>query len=65
VDRRLLVRDGVVKRRSFSIRLYTCSELSLMLSTAGLRVTAAYGSYGGAPISMGQNRMVIIAQKPG
>jgi SAM-dependent methyltransferase len=65
VDRRLLVRDGVVKRRPFSIRLYTGSELSLMLEAAGLRVAAAFGSYEGAPISMQQNRMVIIAQKPG
>jgi len=65
VDQRIVVRDGAVKRLPFSIRLYTRSELSQLLEAVGLRVAAAYGSYAGAPISMQQNRMVIIAQKPG
>lgn len=65
VDQRLIVRDGVVKRRPFSIRLYTSSELCLLFEVVGLRVVGAFGSYAGAPISMQSNRMLIVGQKPG
>ena len=63
IDRRLQVRDGVVKRHPFSIRLYSLSELTLLLHVVGLEVVAAYGSFSGAPISMQQNRLVVVSRK--
>lgn len=65
VDRRILVRDGLVKRRPFSIRLYTLSELALLLGATGLAVTDTFGDYRGAPLSLQQSRMLIIARKLG
>jgi SAM-dependent methyltransferase len=65
VDRRILVRGGVVKHLPFSIRLYSFSEIGLLLGAVGLRVVAAYGDFGGAPVSMQQNRMIVISQKGG
>ncbi|MEO7327038.1 MAG: class I SAM-dependent methyltransferase [Minicystis sp.] len=65
IDRRILVRDGVIKRRPFSIRLYSLSELALLLGAVGLSVCDTFGDFRGAPVSMQHNRMVVIARKLG
>lgn len=63
VDRRIVVRGGAVKHVPFSIRLYTFSEIAMLLGAAGLKVCAAYGDWNSAPLSGQRNRMVIISQK--
>jgi SAM-dependent methyltransferase len=63
VDFRLIVRGGKVKEAPFSVRLYSFSELNGLLEQAGFTVTAAFGSWEGAPISLQHNRMVILAEK--
>jgi SAM-dependent methyltransferase len=65
IDRRIIVRDGVIKRRPFSIRLYTLSELALLLGAVGLSVTDAFGDFAGAPVSLLKNRMVLVSRKLG
>lgn len=63
IDRRILVRDGVIKRRPFSIRLYSLSELSLLLGAVGLSVYATFGDFTGAPVSLQHNRLVVLSRK--
>lgn len=65
VDQRIIVRGGEVKRRPFSIRLYTLSELGLLLGAVGLAITDTFGDFRGAPLTLQSRRMVIIARKPG
>ncbi len=65
IDRRIIVRDGVIKRRPFSIRLYTLSELILLLGAVGLAVTDAFGDFTGGPVSLLSNRMVVVSRKLG
>lgn len=65
VDQRIIVRGGEVKRRPFSIRLYTLSEIALLLGAAGLAVTDTFGDFRGAPLTLQSRRMVIVARKAG
>ncbi|MFO0606408.1 MAG: class I SAM-dependent methyltransferase [Polyangiales bacterium] len=63
VDRRVTVRGGRVRETPFSVRLYAFGEIERLLREAGLGVTAVYGDWGGAPLSVNYNRMVIFGAK--
>jgi hypothetical protein len=63
VDRRTMVRNGKARTVTFSIRLYTFSEISLMLRVAGFTVERAWGGWDGSPLSIGKNRMLVLARK--
>lgn len=63
VDQRVIVRDGVVKERPFSIRVFTPSELALLLARAGFAVFDAWGSWRGEPVSLARNRLVVFASR--
>lgn len=64
VDRRTYVRGGVARTVTFSLRLYSLSELSLMLRAVGLVVEKTWGGWDGAPVSLARNRMLVLARKP-
>lgn len=63
VDRRTYVRGGRARTVTFSIRLFTLSEITLLLRNAGLVVERAWGGWDGAPVSMARNRMLVLAKK--
>lgn len=65
VDRRTYVRGGRARTVTWSIRLYALSEIKTLLTAAGLAVERTWGSWTGAPISFAQNRMLLLARKPG
>jgi SAM-dependent methyltransferase len=63
VDRRVWVRGGRVRETPFSVRLYSFSEVDRLLRDVGLVTRAVYGDWGGAPLSVNLNRMVIFGAK--
>lgn len=63
VDRRTYVRGGRARTVTFSIRLYSLTELTLLLRAAGFTVERAWGGWDGAPLSMARNRMLVLARK--
>lgn len=65
IDRRILVRNGVVKRRPFSIRLYSLSEVMALTASMGLEAVGCYGDYREEPISLARNRMVLCFRRRG
>lgn len=58
----LLYPDGKRGEHSHSMRLYTFSELSNLLTAAGFSVQASYGSLDGSPLTM-DSRLVLLAKK--
>lgn len=63
VDRRTTVRGGRARTFTFSIRLFTLGEITLMLRNVGLQVERAWGGWDGAPVSMARNRLLVLARK--
>ena len=45
------------------VRLYTLTELVRLLDAAGLRLSATYGDYDGAPYAINTPRMIVVATK--
>ena len=54
--------DGAGQResRTFSVRVYTATELLAMLERAGFSDAKAYGSFDGDPFTL-QTRLVLVA----
>lgn len=59
----LLYPDGRRGEHTHSMRIYTLTELSTMLTDTGFSVQASYGSLDGSPLTM-DSRLVLLAQKP-
>lgn len=59
---RTIVRDGLVKRASFAIRLYSPREFDECLRRAGFSSVDVRGP-GGMPFKLDGNRIIAIAQK--
>ncbi len=57
------IRDGNSDKRPASQRVYSYSELSRLLKSAGLKPTAAYSSAGEAPFMLGTQRLLLVCQK--
>ncbi len=64
IDRRTYVRGGKSRSVAFSVRLYTFTELRLILRSIGFEVGGVYAGYDGAPITVQSTRMLILARKP-
>jgi SAM-dependent methyltransferase len=62
VDRRTYVRGGRARTVTFSIRLYSLTELGLLLRSAGFEVERAWGGWDESPIALHRNRMLIVAR---
>ncbi|MGZ8648363.1 MAG: class I SAM-dependent methyltransferase [Solirubrobacteraceae bacterium] len=58
----LIEGDGTRESRTFSIRVYTATELLIMLDRAGFAETRCYGDLAGAPFAA-STRLVIVARK--
>ncbi len=65
IDRRTYIRNGKVREVLFSVRLYSFTEIKLLLQMVGFEVTGLYDSYGsgaGVP-QVGSTRMLVLARK--
>ena len=62
-NRRIVIRDGVRRDKPFSIRLYSPTEVRALLDQAGLKLHGFYGGWAGTPLTSGDHRMVVVAQK--
>lgn len=63
VDRRTYVRDGKQREVMFSVRLWSFTEIRLILQTIGLEVEAVHGGFEKVPISALRPRTVIVCKK--
>ncbi len=59
---RTIVRDGIVKRSTFAIRLYRPCEITNRMKRAGFRHVEIRGQ-DGAPFTLAGNRMIAIGEK--
>ena len=60
----IVAADGTRREsRGHDVRLYTLTELVRLLDTAGLRLSATYGDYDGAPYAINTPRMIVVARK--
>lgn len=62
-DRRIVVRDGKIKEKPFFIRVYTPTEIKILLENAGLRVVKFFGGYDGSPLTLYSRRLIVISEK--
>jgi len=63
VNHRIIIRNGVRKDKPFSIRVYNPNEVTQLLADAGLKVHAMYGSWQGAPVTIDERRLIVVARK--
>jgi SAM-dependent methyltransferase len=62
-NQRIVIRHGIRRDKPFSIRLYNATEISRLLSRAGL-VGIELFDENDLPLSAASRRMVVIARKP-
>ncbi len=63
VDRRTYVRGGKQRDVMFSVRLWSYTEIRMILQTVGFEVEAVYGGFEKVPISPLRPRTVIVCKK--
>lgn len=63
VDRRTTLRGDRRRDVSFSVRLYTFTEIRSLLVTAGFEIEWAGGGFDGAPLSPDRPRTLIVATR--
>jgi SAM-dependent methyltransferase len=61
--KRIIIRDGRVKEKPFFIRVYTPTEIKLLLEMVGLKVIKFLGGYDSSPLSVHSRRMIVISEK--
>lgn len=64
VDRRTTLRGDRRRDVTFSVRLYTFTEISSLLAAAGYGIEWVGGGFDGAPLSPDRPRTLIIARRP-
>jgi SAM-dependent methyltransferase len=64
-NRRTILRDGQRRDISFSIRLYSVTEIRDLLERAGLALEAVYADWDASPIRVDSPAMALVAKKPG
>ncbi len=57
--------DGTRLEGSFSLRVYTLTELTAMVRQAGLDILATFGGVDGSPHALDSRQLIILAVKPG
>ena len=63
VDDRIVIRNGIRKDVSFSIRLYDYNEIERMIGLGGMKIDKIYGDWGKSPFTKDSKGMKIIAKK--
>ena len=54
--------DGARESRTFSVRVYTATELLAMLAAAGFESARCLGDFDGAPFGT-ETRLVVVARR--
>ena len=49
---------------TFSVRLYSFTEIRTLLRALGFQVERVFGGYDGAPLSLARSRTLVVAAKP-
>lgn len=62
-NHRIVIRDGVRKDKSYSVRMYNPSEIKSMVDKAGMQLRQLFGDWDGSPVSAQSRRMIVVAQK--
>ena len=62
-DRRIVLRNGVIKEKPFFVRQYAPTEIRDLLERVNLKVTKMFGNYDSSPLSVNSRRMIVIAVK--
>ncbi len=62
-DRRIVVRDGKIKEKPFFIRVYTPTEIKILLENVGLRVVKFFGGYDSSSLTLYSRRLIVISEK--
>lgn len=60
----IVVDNGGRRMYHHSIRLYSHTELSMLLEAAGFGVRAVFGGFGGEPYDENSVRMIVLAETP-
>ncbi len=60
---KLIFPTGEIKEASYSIRLYTLTEMLDLFQKVGLVLTDVYGDFGGALYNAESSRMILVASK--
>ena len=60
-----LIQEGRETHLHHSIRLYTCTELEMLLTAAGLAPLGVWGDFRGTDYTCDAPHMIVLAQKPG
>ena len=63
LSNKLILPGGEVKEASYSIRLYTLTEMLDLFNQAGLVLTDVYGDFGGALYNSESPRMILVASR--
>jgi hypothetical protein len=64
VDQRTYVRGGRTRNVAFSVRIYSYTEMRLILRQVGFEVAGVYGAWDGSPPTIASTRLLILARKP-
>ncbi|MFB6489758.1 MAG: class I SAM-dependent methyltransferase [Thermoproteus sp. AZ2] len=51
--------------RALELRVYSASELGLMLRSVGMSIVAVYGDFNGSPYNDASDRLIVVAVKAG
>jgi len=62
-QRTLILKNKKIKKFNISVRIFTFTELILMIQKAGLIFKKVYGDYNGTPFNLKSERCIIVAQK--
>ena len=62
-SRRIVIRDGKRKDKTFFVRLYNPTEIKELLSRVGLSIHKIYGDWDAKPFTSNSRRMIITAKK--
>jgi len=63
IDDRIIIRKGIRKDVSFSIRLYDYNEIEKLVEQGGMKIHEIYGDWDKSPFTMDSKEMKIIAKK--
>jgi len=63
IDDRIIIRKGIRKDVSFSIRLYDYNEIEKLVEHGGMKIHEIYGDWDKSPFTMDSKEMKIIAKK--
>lgn len=62
-NKRIIIRNGKRKDKPFFVRLYSPTEIRILLQKAGMRIFTIYSDWQGKAFTNDSRRMIVVAQK--